>query len=335
MKILHKFAAGCLTAALIGSAFGIISNPASAKEFRMLSSWPETMVFTKEIAIAFKDILAKESGGKLTASLSGPEVIPPFEQLQPVQTGVFDILVSLPAYHIGTAALGVGLDGVTGSPAALRSSGLFDVVDAYYQKRDIKVLALVPTSTPGTVGHFMLKKPISGAMGLQGRKIRATPPMHAMVKALGGVPVVLKPGEVYGALEKGVVDGAFWAVNGTSSLKWNEVAGHMSRPTFGSIRLWVFMNLKTWNGLSADQKATVNKAAQKLENEGQRRFDDLAVAEEQSLAKLNVKKTFFIKAEADSLQTMWSSGLWGITEKLAGDEAKSLRAKAVAASMSN
>jgi hypothetical protein len=35
---------------------------------------------------------AQVSDGKLTIAINGPEAVPPFEQLQPVSAGVFDIL---------------------------------------------------------------------------------------------------------------------------------------------------------------------------------------------------------------------------------------------------
>lgn len=299
------------------ATFCALIVPAAAQSLNMLTPFPQNLSFYREIAVPFAQAVSDASGGKMTIRISGPDVAPPFEQLQLVQSRAFQLLMSLPAYHTGTTTFGVAYDAISGSPAALREAGLVEAADRHYAKLGIKVLAMIPTALPGQVGHLMLRRPLDPATGLKGLKIRSTPPMHPMVTALGGTPVVLAPGDVYAALQKGVVDGAFWAVNGTTDLKWYEVAHYMTRPTFGSIRLWIFMNLAAWNALDSGQRELLQAKAKEIEVTAESRFAKLQRDEEAKLVSLGVVVTQFSDSDAARLPRLWSEGLWQIAGKSA------------------
>lgn len=305
--------------------FGAMLGTVAAQTLNMLAPFPASQAFHRDIAVPFAQAVGQASGGKMTVRISGPDVAPPFEQLQLVQSGAFQLLFSLPAYHTGATTFGVAFDAISGSPTVLREAGLVDAADRFYAKLGLKVLAMVPTSLPDQVGHLMLRRSIDPANGLKGLKIRSTPPMHPMVTALGGTPVVLSPGEVYAALQKGVVDGAFWAVNGTTDLKWHEVAPYMTRPTFGSIRLWIYMNRAAWDGLDSAQRDLLQAKAREIELAAESRFARLQRDEETKLAGLGVQIMRFSDADAARLPKLWSEGLWQIAGKSAAAEVADVR----------
>lgn len=62
----------------------------------------------------FAQMVSEASGGASSVSLTGPEAVPPFEQLQPVAAGVFDILFTSGAYHSNEIAAGMVMDAVPG-----------------------------------------------------------------------------------------------------------------------------------------------------------------------------------------------------------------------------
>ena len=70
--------------------------------------------------------------------------------------------------------------------------------------------------------HIYLNKKID-KLDFTGLKIRVTPVYKDIVEALGGTTVTTAPGEVYTALERGVVDGYGWPITGIFDLGWEKV----------------------------------------------------------------------------------------------------------------
>ncbi|MEM8853939.1 MAG: TRAP transporter substrate-binding protein DctP [Pseudomonadota bacterium] len=307
--------------------------PASASELQMVGGFPENFVFTREIAKPFMDLVAEESGGALTVALTGPDAVPTFEQFEPVQAGVFDLLFTHPAYHAGTTPVGLAIDAIGADPQKRRDAGIIDFIDQHYADHGMKLIAAPATGSKGF--RYFLKEPVSGTPGLEGRKIRGTVSYHPMIEALGGTGVVIPGGEVYSALQTGVVDGAAWGLTGAKDFKWYEVADYMADPVFGQVGVMIFMNLDAWNGLSEDEQAAITKAALRLESETIARFDDLAVEEKAALKELGMKTTSFSEDEASQFDTLWAEGVWSIAAKTAPEPIAQLREKAQAAGLSD
>ena len=83
--------------------------------------------------------------------------------------------------------------------------------------------------------------------------------------ALGGTPITTPPGEVYTALERGVVDGYGWPVTGIFDLGWEKVTKFRLEPAFYSVEVNVLVNLDVWKGLTDAQRKVLNDAALWLE----------------------------------------------------------------------
>lgn len=82
--------------------------------------------------------------------------------------------------------------------------------------------------TEASFRGLMLRKPIKGPGDLAGMKIRVpnSPLYVGMFKAMGALPTPLAFGEMYSALQQGVVDGAENSVSAYVAYKFNEVAPH-------------------------------------------------------------------------------------------------------------
>ncbi|MGE3247897.1 MAG: C4-dicarboxylate ABC transporter substrate-binding protein, partial [Beijerinckiaceae bacterium] len=137
-------------------AFGV-AGAAQAKDIKMLSSWSPANKGTYLSETEFMRLVGETSKGALTVKRSGPEVVPPFEQVQPVAAGVFDILITHGAYHPGTTSIGMAMDVVNADPAKRRESGVWDAVDKHYQKHGLKAIAFVPQGKSGY--HMILRRP--------------------------------------------------------------------------------------------------------------------------------------------------------------------------------
>ncbi len=318
------------TLAAIAVLLGL-GTAAQAQELTMVSGFPENFIFTREIALPFMEQLADATDGAVTVVLSGPDVVPGFEQFEPVQSGVFDLLFTHPAYHAGATALGLAIDAVDADPTARREAGIIDMLDQHYRARGLKLISAPPTGSDGF--HYVLKEPIAAEPAFEGRKIRGTVSYHPMIEALGGSPVVLGGGEVYTALQTGVVDGAAWGLTGVKDFKWYEVADYMTRPVFGQVGLMIFMNLDAFEALDPETQAKILEVGRQLELDSVQRFNDLAVEEFAALKELGMQETAFSAAEAAELDRLWSDGVWAVSTAKAGADAEALRAKAKAAGL--
>ena len=112
--------------------------------------------------------------------------------------------------------------------------------------------------------HIYLNKKID-KLDFTGLKIRVTPVYKDIVEALGGTTVTTAPGEVYTALERGVVDGYGWPVTGIFDLGWEKVTKFRLEPAFYSVEVNVLVNLDTWKGLTDAQRKVLSDAALWLE----------------------------------------------------------------------
>ena len=144
-----------------------------AADIRLLSSWDKTNPAVGVLADPFAKGVESATQGNIKFIISGPETVPPFEQLQPVTTGVFQMLFTHAIYHYGTTGLAVGLDAVRGDVEARRKSGVVEALDRHYQKLGLKVVAVAISATKGY--HIVLRAPVGPSGDLQGRKIRGTP----------------------------------------------------------------------------------------------------------------------------------------------------------------
>jgi TRAP-type C4-dicarboxylate transport system substrate-binding protein len=73
------------------------------------------------------------------------------------------------------------------------------------------------------------------------------------------------PGEVYTALERGVVDGYGWPITGVFDLGWQEKTKYRVDPGFYSAEVSVLINKTTWSKLNDAQKKIISDAASAIE----------------------------------------------------------------------
>ena len=111
--------------------------------------------------------------------------------------------------------------------------------------------------------HFFTVKPVSGIADFKGLKLRVSndPVMNGMVEGLGANPTVVSFGELYSALQTGVVDGAEQPIANYKSNAFPEVANNLilDGHTLGAVQAVITDN--AWGKLTANQQAAVMAAA--------------------------------------------------------------------------
>ena len=110
--------------------------------------------------------------------------------------------------------------------------------------------------------HFFTVDPVNGIEDLKGLKIRVSndPVMNGMVNGLGASPTVVSFGELYSALQTGVVDGAEQPIANYKSNAFPEVAPNLilDGHTLGAIQ--VIITDEAWDGLTEEQQNILMEA---------------------------------------------------------------------------
>lgn len=112
--------------------------------------------------------------------------------------------------------------------------------------------------------HFFTVDTISGIEDLKGMKLRVSndPIMNGMVEGLGASPTVVSFGELYSALQTGVVDGGEQPIGNYQSNAFHEVAPNMilDGHTLGAIQ--VVITDEAWNKLTEEQQDVLMEAGE-------------------------------------------------------------------------
>jgi TRAP-type C4-dicarboxylate transport system substrate-binding protein len=153
----------------------------------------------------------------------------------------------------------------------------------------------------GGTRNLYLKKAVHTPADLKGQKVRmmGNPLFIDTMNAMGGNGIAMGFGELYSALQTGVVDGAenneptYFTHNHFTVAKYYSLTGHLIIPEI------FVMSKVVWDKLSADDQALMKKLAREAQME-QRELWDKKVAESvDSLKKAGVefievdKKPFF------------------------------------------
>jgi TRAP-type transport system periplasmic protein len=194
--------------------------------------------------------------------IGGPKAMSPFEVGNALKGGVIDIAFVTGAFYTNLMPEADAWKLTERPMAELRGNGAFAVMEPIYaQKMNAIYLARLVNNNPF---HLYLNKRISSP-DLTGLKLRITPVYRDFFQAQGATVVQTSPGEVYTALERGVVDGYGWPITGVFDLGWNEKTKYRVDPGFYNAEVSILVNRNSWNRLNDTQKDVVRKAAEEGE----------------------------------------------------------------------
>lgn len=133
------------------------------------------------------------------------------------------------------------------------------------------------------------KKALGQVADLKGLKIRTPPGMNsALFQKLGASVVVMPGGEVYSALDKGVIEAADW---GTPSINQRmgffQVAKYFNYPGFHSMPVGDFVvSAKEWEKLPADIQQILKSATREWSWDT---IERVAIADVKAVAEMEAK----------------------------------------------
>ncbi|MBA2778859.1 TRAP transporter substrate-binding protein DctP [Billgrantia kenyensis] len=247
--------------------------------------------------------------------IGGPEAMPPFQVGNAVSNGVVDMAFVTSAFYTSSLPAAHALNLTRFSPEELRETGRFEQLQEMWREQ-MNVHYLAYTNY-GNRYHLYLNEPIDGPE-LNGLRMRITPVYRAFVEAMGGEAAQTPPGEVYTALERGIVDGYGWPIQGIFDLGWNEHTRYRVDPGFYHVEVGVLVNQNTWDNLTDEQRDYLTEKAIWLE-ELNGLNDEINAEEERRQAEAGIEVIEFEGEDRERFLEMAYEAQW---ERLAQEHAE-------------
>lgn len=254
-------AGGCIARAilsigLVGAAPGL----AGAVDLRLATPFPPTHLMQVHMLKPWTDEVAQQSNGQLKIAIhAGGELGSGPQMFKRVVDGVTDIGESLNGFTSDQfpRTLMIELPGLA-KDNATATRMLWKAVDLLRPEYErTKILALWSTG-PNVI--MTRKDPFRKIEDIKGKRIRTPSAFLGEVgKALGMSPVSLPISDVYQALQTGVVDAIFSGTSAVEGFKLGEVLKYYSDYEFGVSPLFLVMNQRSYDRLSAEHRALIDK----------------------------------------------------------------------------
>ena len=252
----------------------------------------------------------------------GPEAIPSREMSNALSEGVIDIAGLPPAYYRGIMAEADALQLATVAPDEQRRNGAIDMLQEKYHAAGWHFLAQYGY---GLQFHLFLGKPVSSLADFEGYRLRTTPTYRHFFDKLGADQVETSRGELYTAMERGVVDGYANVMSEVAPAGWDEVTAHRVDPGFYHAIVTITMNKDSWDALSDAQRAVLETAAQAVEA---RLAVDMAADDQAAGARMVEGGMTVITLDGEEGAKLVDTALdayWGLLEGERPESMKALR----------
>jgi TRAP-type C4-dicarboxylate transport system substrate-binding protein len=223
--------------------------------------FPPTHV-QSELAEAWCKEVEKRTNGKVQFQyFSGQTLTKAPQSYDGVVTGICDVAMSCFAYTRGRFPVMEVVDLPLGYTSGVQATKTVNQVFAKLNPKELSDTKVMYLHAHGPGLLHTKDKPVKALEDMKGLKIRAHGTISEMVKALGAAPVTMPMPEVYQALEKGVVDGAFYPVEANKGWKLGEVDRFLtlSFPAAYTTSFFVVMNSGVWAKLPAEVQKTIQE----------------------------------------------------------------------------
>ncbi|MCI0509685.1 TRAP-type C4-dicarboxylate transport system substrate-binding protein [Chromohalobacter marismortui] len=278
MKTLKNRTLLTLTA---GVAMALSAGANAVETLKLAHFVAPAHVVNSAIVYPLKEGVEEQTNGELKINVypggelgSGPK-----EQYPRVLQGVADIVWGIPGYTSSQFKKSMVVEMPGAIPEGMHGyEMLWNAYDEHLKSEfpGTKPLALW-TSEPSI--FIMKDKEIHNPADLEGLKIRVSGEMTAaLIDAYGGTPVQMPAGEVYNALQTGLIDGLVTGASAVNDFKLDEVANVYSvGAPLGHIMFYLAMNQKKYASLSPEfQQAIDDNSGMKLSRSGEQGWNERA-----------------------------------------------------------
>jgi TRAP-type mannitol/chloroaromatic compound transport system substrate-binding protein len=249
-------------------------------QWRMSTAWTPSLDVLQGGANRLARIVDEMSGGRFRIEVfPGGQIMPPLDCFDAASKGTIEAFMAVSSYW---ASREPALEWFMGVPFGMNPQGM---IAWYHQSDGLKLweeayapFDLVPrpgqANSPQMAGWF--RKKINTLADYKGLKMRMAGLGAAVVTKAGGAALVTPAAEIYGALERGVIDAAEWVgPHEDMKLGLHRTARYCYYPGWhepGTTTESAF-NKKAYDALPADLRRTLDHAVTATQVYGRTDYD--------------------------------------------------------------
>jgi TRAP-type C4-dicarboxylate transport system substrate-binding protein len=261
MTMRHAFA--------FAAALGLgLAAAADARDLRVAPGAPPAHPANSHLYSGLVEFLPEESGGAMTATLLGPEVVGLTQMKDALQTGLVDVGNLLPLYYpaeLPNFALAGELSLSGTDPHAMGAALTEYTVNCASCQEEMSALGFVYLGSGSSDPYVILStKPIGSVADLAGMRFRSGgAPFSRWAENFGAVPVAIGVGETFEAAMQGTIDGSIASIGDLLSFRLVELVKQVTAVPLGTyFSTSNFATAKsTWEDMSVEERGALMRAA--------------------------------------------------------------------------
>jgi len=238
----------------------------------------------------YAEVVKEKTGGRLVITPYWSETLGKFsDELNMIQKGICDINYVTVGVHAAEFPLGTVGDVPFMMPTDRSLPFLNQIFDKYFKKDFKGIHVLFPVWIEGH-DFYTKKKPFKTLSDMKGLQIAVPPSPHfvGVVKALGATPVDIPPSEMYGSLERGMVDGGMGGISILIAQKFYEQTKYFTVGELDNGFGVVGVNEESWNKLPDDLKKIIEDLNESQQQKFEKIFQDYIKACESVLTSAGI-----------------------------------------------
>jgi len=307
----------------IGAVIGLAAFSAQSAEvtLKAVSVFAKDSFFDRRFETFVKKVNEEGKGVLQINKIGGPESMPPFEVGNALRAGVVDIANTTGVFHANLVPEALVLSFSSTPMDEVRASGGFELMNKIHkEKANIVWLGRVHDGLKYHI--YTNKKPANNSF--EGMKLRSVPVYRSFFQSLGALPLQVPPGEVYTALERGVVDGYGWPSVGIFDLGWQEKTKYRVDPGFYNVEVGLYMNQNAYSKLDDKQRAFLDDQVRQLETQ-YAEDQTLAEQEKKQLTEAGIEIITLPPDEAEKFVAQANESAWKAIDQASPKYAAELR----------
>lgn len=227
-------------------------------------AFPATLVYTQSFLDFVNKVNERGKGVVQIDVRGGPEAIGSFQQADAVRDRVVDMAYVPGSFYGGALPEKDAMVTSNRTAAETRANGGTDLMNEIHQaKMGVWYLGWFDSGVCYNI--WTVNEPkltADGDLDMSDSRLRGNAVYNAFfTNTLGAQVIDLPTGEVYAALERGVVNATGWTQIGLIDLRWNEFVKYRVEPCFFSTDLGAIVNLDSWNDLTPEAQAILQEVA--------------------------------------------------------------------------
>jgi len=316
MKLSRHLKRIAVLSGFLAASLGAVNASAQEITLKAISAWPVDNFFS----LNFGKFVAKVNAeGKGLVQINylggGPKVMPPFEVANAAKTGVADMVNVAGGFYTTLLPEADAMSLGNLSASELRKNGAHDYINKLWgEKLNVRYLGRSVDSVPINV---FLRKPITKP-DLTGFRMRVIPLYRPFMESVNTQSnLSIPPGEVYTALERGLLDGYVWPIIGLYDVGIEKQTKYRVEPG-------VMINLDVWKKMTEPQRAFLEKTALWME-ELNLAHPKLVEEERKKHAASGIETITFTGKDAQEWLTKANESVWATLIKRSPEHGPKLR----------